>query len=68
MSLAQALSSLATLAVSFSRSAFPRSACAEAAPTDKMASKDDNPSVTSDFTVIFIETSSDDWFRTGRLR
>jgi hypothetical protein len=25
-----------------------------------MASKDDNPSVTGDFTVIFIETSSDD--------
>src|SRR6478735_7941963 len=55
MSLAQALSSLATLAVSFSRTVFPRSACAETGPADKMASKGNSPSLASDFTVIFIE-------------
>src|ERR1700750_2122205 len=55
MSLAQALSSLVTLAVSFSRIVFPRSVCAETEPTDKMASKGNNPSLASDFTVNFIE-------------
>src|SRR5258708_6033286 len=68
MSSAQALSSLATLAVSFSRIVFPRSVCAELEPTDKMDSKGNNPSLASDFTVNFIRTSSDDWLRTAQLR
>src|SRR6476620_11517294 len=55
MSLAQALSSLVTLAVSFSRIVFRRSVCAETDPTDKMVSKGNNPSLASDFTVNFIE-------------
>src|SRR4249920_2855005 len=67
MSSAQALSSLVTLAVSFSRIVFPRSVCAETEPTDKMASKGNNPSLASDFTVNFIRTSSDDWLRTAQL-
>jgi hypothetical protein len=55
MSLAQALSSLTTLAVSFSTIVFPRSVCAETGPVDKMASKGNNPSLASNFTVILIE-------------
>jgi hypothetical protein len=55
MSSAQALSSLATLAVSFSIIVFPRSACAETEPTDKTASKGNDPSVASNFTAILIE-------------
>src|SRR5438445_1201652 len=55
MSLAQALSNLGTLAVSFSRTVFPISVCAETEPTDKMASNGNNPSLASSFTVIFVE-------------
>src|SRR5882757_4282753 len=55
MSLAQALSSLATLAVSFSRTVFPRSVCAETELTNKMANNGNNPSLARNFTVIFIE-------------
>src|SRR6476646_1032588 len=55
MSLEQALSSFATLAVNFSRIVFPRSACAETEPTDKMASNGTSPSLARNFTVTFIE-------------
>src|SRR5436309_3867199 len=55
MSLEQALSSLATRAVSFSRIVFPRFACAETGPTDKMASKATSPGLARNFTVTFIE-------------
>jgi hypothetical protein len=66
MSPAQALSSFATLAVSFSKSAFPTSACAEAVPIDEMASHGKAPRMIIDLTVILIDTSSDDWLRTAR--
>src|SRR5258708_2005610 len=55
ISLAQALSSLATLAVSFSRIVFAISVCADTEPTDTMASNATSPSLASNFTVIFIE-------------
>src|SRR6267143_18007 len=55
MSLAQALSSFATLAVSFSRIVFPRSVCAETRPTDNIARKGNSPSLASKRIVIFIE-------------
>src|SRR5467141_3413267 len=55
MSLAQAFSSFVILAVNFSRIVFPISVCADAGPADKTASKGNSPSLTSNFTVIFIE-------------
>ena len=55
MSLAQAFSSFAILAVSLSSIVFPRSACADTEPTDKMTSKGTSPSLANNFTVIFIE-------------
>src|SRR5450631_2972872 len=55
ISFAQALSSFATLAVSFSRIVFPASICAETEPVDKTASKGRIPSLASKRIVIFIE-------------
>jgi hypothetical protein len=55
MSLAQALSSFATLAVSFSRIVFPTSVWAETEPADKIASRDNNPSLAGKRIVIFID-------------
>src|SRR6266850_923865 len=55
MSLAQAFSSFVILAVNFSRIVFPISVYADAGPADKTASKGNSPSLTSNFTVIFIE-------------
>jgi hypothetical protein len=56
MSFAQALSSFATLAVSFSSIVFPRSVCAQTGLTDNMvANKGNNPSFASKRILIFIE-------------
>src|SRR6478735_2801589 len=55
MSLAQALSSLATLAVNFSRIVFPRSACAQTGPANNRARKGSSPSFASKRILIFIE-------------